>query len=149
MDQAVSTQHESATASVATTTVTEPGVSGDSQVPTLHPDGILRLRGAPAAHTQRRRVTWTEEVVDNEGLGKKKTKICCIYKKPRQFGESSSEDSSSSSSSDDDQSPDAESNNDPESERPSHRHRHSRDNVCQAHGNRRQRRRNAYEQQPK
>ncbi|CCI74102.1 ECU05_0185 [Encephalitozoon cuniculi GB-M1] len=26
-----------------------------------------------------RHVTWTEETVDNEGLGKKKSKICCIY----------------------------------------------------------------------
>ncbi|AHL30100.1 protein phosphatase inhibitor [Encephalitozoon intestinalis ATCC 50506] len=26
-----------------------------------------------------RRVTWTKETVDNEGLGKKKSKICCIY----------------------------------------------------------------------
>jgi len=35
------------------------------------PDGTLRLRGGPI-HS--RRVTWSEEVVDNEGLGRKKSK---------------------------------------------------------------------------
>jgi protein phosphatase 1 regulatory subunit 11 len=44
-------------------------------------------------------------VVDNEGLGRKSSKVCCIYHKPREFGESSSEEDSSDSdvsSSDDD-----------------------------------------------
>ncbi|AHL28927.1 protein phosphatase [Encephalitozoon hellem] len=26
-----------------------------------------------------KRVTWTKDTVDNEGMGKKKSKICCIY----------------------------------------------------------------------
>lgn len=26
-----------------------------------------------------RHVTWTEETVDNEGMGRKKSNICCIY----------------------------------------------------------------------
>ncbi|KAF3924267.1 hypothetical protein ABW21_db0205451 [Orbilia brochopaga] len=147
MDQPVSAQHEPATASVVTT-VTEPGLSDDSQAPARHADGILRLRGASEAHTQRRRVTWTEEVVDNEGLGKKKTKICCIYRKPRQFGESSSEDSSSSSSSEGDQSPDAESEHDAERDHPPHRHNHG-DHKHHAHSSRKQKRKNAYEKQPK
>merc|ERR1712037_829864 len=49
----------------------------------------------------RRRVMFTEDTVDNEGLGRKSTKVCCIYHKPKLFGESSSE----SYSSDDDISP--------------------------------------------
>ncbi|KAI0819266.1 phosphatase inhibitor-domain-containing protein [Trametes gibbosa] len=53
--------------------------------------GTLRLRGAPR---NRQRVVWREDVVDNEGAGKKKSKICCIYHKPRQFDESSSDESS-------------------------------------------------------
>ncbi|KAF9534045.1 phosphatase inhibitor-domain-containing protein [Crepidotus variabilis] len=57
--------------------------------------GSLRLRGAPR-RTQR--VVWSEDVIDNEGCGKKKSKICCIYHKPRQFDESSSEESSDSDS---------------------------------------------------
>ncbi|KAI9785771.1 MAG: hypothetical protein M1839_008788 [Geoglossum umbratile] len=60
------------------------------------PDGTLRLRGAS---TDERRVMWAEDVVDNEGMGKKKSKVCCIYHKPRAVGESSEEDSSSSDSS--------------------------------------------------
>ncbi|SOV04225.1 related to YPI1 - inhibitor of the type I protein phosphatase Glc7p [Ustilago sp. UG-2017a] len=66
--------------------------------------GILRLRPTAAAFSSRspdssrRRVVWTENTVDNEGLGRKKSKICCIYHKPKAFGESSDESSSSSSS---------------------------------------------------
>jgi len=40
-------------------------------------------------------VQWTEDVVDNEGAGRKKSKICCIYHKPRAFDESSDESDSS------------------------------------------------------
>lgn len=36
-------------------------------------------------------VTWAEGTVDNEGVGKKKSKKCCIFKKRREFGESSSD----------------------------------------------------------
>lgn len=38
-----------------------------------------------------KKVQWTMETVDNEDMNKKKSKCCCIYVKPRQFGESSSE----------------------------------------------------------
>ncbi|KZT02262.1 uncharacterized protein LAESUDRAFT_685741 [Laetiporus sulphureus 93-53] len=58
--------------------------------------GRLRLRGATRTH---QRVVWREDVVDNEGAGKKSSKICCIYHKPRRFDESSSEESSSDSDS--------------------------------------------------
>ncbi|KAF9802976.1 hypothetical protein IEO21_09766 [Rhodonia placenta] len=57
--------------------------------------GRLRLRGAPR---NRPRVVWREDVVDNEGAGKKSSKICCIYHKPKKFDESSSEESSDSDS---------------------------------------------------
>ncbi|PIL35321.1 hypothetical protein GSI_02046 [Ganoderma sinense ZZ0214-1] len=83
--------------------------------------GTLRLRGAVR---RRQRVVWREDVVDNEGAGKKKSKsesplpsllssasharplscshplpaVCCIYHKPRQFDESSSSESSDSDS---------------------------------------------------
>jgi len=76
------------------------------------PDGlVLHLRGAHQVETQtrsrseseepqpstRRRIQWAEDVVDNEGLGRKKSKVCCIFHKTREVGESSSEDDSSSS----------------------------------------------------
>ncbi|KAG2154006.1 phosphatase inhibitor-domain-containing protein [Suillus clintonianus] len=67
------------------------GRSGDSTVV-----GALRLRGEP--RKTRQRVAWDEDVIDNEGCGKKKSKICCIYHKPRRFDESSEEESSESDS---------------------------------------------------
>ncbi|KAH7107950.1 type 1 phosphatases regulator YPI1 [Auriculariales sp. MPI-PUGE-AT-0066] len=62
-----------------------------TQIQTTEPasNGVLRLRGAPARTTPR--VQWTEDVVDNEGIGRKSSKICCIYHKPRRFDESSDE----------------------------------------------------------
>ena len=38
-------------------------------------------------------VKWDESTaIDNEHMGKKSSKVCCIYHKPKQFGESDSED---------------------------------------------------------
>lgn len=67
---------------------------------------VLRLRGAHEVSETgtprlRRRITWAEDVIDNEGLGRKSSKVCCIYHKAREFGESSSEDDSSSDDSSD------------------------------------------------
>ncbi|GFV69716.1 protein phosphatase 1 regulatory subunit 11 [Trichonephila clavipes] len=39
----------------------------------------------------KKKVAWSADTVDNENLNKKKSKCCCIYEKPRMFGESSSE----------------------------------------------------------
>ncbi|KAJ7340870.1 phosphatase inhibitor-domain-containing protein [Mycena albidolilacea] len=60
--------------------------------------GALHLRGG--ARRTRARVAWDEDVVDNEGCGRKSSKICCIYHKPKDFDESSSEDDSSDEDSD-------------------------------------------------
>lgn len=46
---------------------------------------MLRLRRTD------KKVGWSEDTVDNEGMDKKKSKCCCVYRKPMQFGESSSE----------------------------------------------------------
>uniref|UniRef100_V5EXZ7 Type 1 phosphatases regulator n=2 Tax=Kalmanozyma brasiliensis (strain GHG001) TaxID=1365824 RepID=V5EXZ7_KALBG len=74
--------------------------------PTDSDAGILRLRPAASAssRSQSRRVVWTDSTVDNEHLGKKKSKICCIYHKPKAFDESSDESSSGSDSSESDSS---------------------------------------------
>ncbi|MCJ1431885.1 hypothetical protein MMC27_001241 [Xylographa pallens] len=61
------------------------------------PVGTLRLRAASAP---RRGIRWAEDVVDNEGMGRKSSKVCCIYHKPHPVGESSSESSSDDDSSD-------------------------------------------------
>jgi protein phosphatase 1 regulatory subunit 11 len=105
-----------------------PGAAGPSQrravsgsaTQTITPEGnlasrsaspeslVLRLRGAHDASSSqnrtspRRRIQWAEDVIDNEGLGRKSSKVCCIYHKTREFGESSSEEESSSDESSDD-----------------------------------------------
>ncbi|KZV94730.1 hypothetical protein EXIGLDRAFT_748504 [Exidia glandulosa HHB12029] len=79
-----------------TTTASEP-VASTSSDPAPSPSGVLRLRGGPRSTP---RVTWSEDIVDNEGCGKKSSKICCIYHKPRKFDESSDESDSDSDASD-------------------------------------------------
>ncbi|ORY11373.1 hypothetical protein LY90DRAFT_677887 [Neocallimastix californiae] len=59
--------------------------------------GTLILHGEDE---NERHVRWTNETIDNENMGKKKSKICCIYHKQRLFDESSSESSSDSDSDD-------------------------------------------------
>ncbi|KAF8166173.1 phosphatase inhibitor-domain-containing protein [Pholiota molesta] len=54
--------------------------------------GALRLRPPQRGGN---RVAWDEDVVDNEGAGRKKSKICCIYHKPKRYDESSDESSDS------------------------------------------------------
>lgn len=88
------------------------GASHDGSVPS----GSIRLRGGPRS---RQRVVWDDSVVDNEHMGKKKSKICCIYHKPKAFDESS--DESSDSDSDASSSP-----SDDGRARPSQRPRHRR-----------------------
>ncbi|KAI4837959.1 protein phosphatase inhibitor 3 [Plasmodium brasilianum] len=44
-------------------------------------------------------VRWDDSTVDNENAQKKSSKVCCIYHKPKNFGESSDSDSDSFSSS--------------------------------------------------
>ena len=56
---------------------------------------------ATEGSTKRRRgIKWADDVVDNEGLGRKSSKVCCIYHRPKGVNESSSEDDSSSDDSD-------------------------------------------------
>ena len=78
-------------------------------------------RDVSSRRRSRQRVVWTEDTVDNEGCGKKKSKstciathisVCCIYHKKRAFDESSSE--SSASSDGDDSEPDISSSDDDE-----------------------------------
>jgi hypothetical protein len=58
---------------ISSTRIPDAGVASEpaQTEPQRAPDGTLRLRGAPI---QTRRVTWGEDVVDNEHLGKKKSK---------------------------------------------------------------------------
>jgi protein phosphatase 1 regulatory subunit 11 len=134
---------------------------------------VLRLRGAhtPSTHTQTtasdenttqslsRGIRWAEDVVDNEGLGRKSSKVCCIYHKPRPVGESSDEEDSSSSSDSDasgSESPDdgaarAVGGKRGRKSRRAHKHDHG-DDCGQGHVGDKGKRRpspNAYEKMPK
>lgn len=129
---------------------------------------VLRLRGAhsPSPSTasedtteqstgQRRRIQWAEDVVDNEGLGRKKSKVCCIWHKNREVGESSSEEDSSDSDSDLSDSGDdggarmAGSRRGRRREKKEHKHEHGED-CGHAHGDeKRKPSPNAYERMPK
>ncbi|KAH8291605.1 hypothetical protein KR018_005085 [Drosophila ironensis] len=56
---------------------------------------VLRLRlstigGDPRLPREQRHVAFHEGVIDNEHMNKRKSKCCCIYRKPHPFGESSS-----------------------------------------------------------
>lgn len=63
----------------ATLTITENEEREDEML-------TLTLRARPT-------VRWDESVVDNEGMGRKSSKRCCIFHKQRAFGESSTDSS--------------------------------------------------------
>ncbi|OAQ72928.1 protein phosphatase inhibitor domain-containing protein [Pochonia chlamydosporia 170] len=91
-------RQRAAPAPAASQTQTESSQSGSR----TESPRILRLRGGHNATG--RSVQWAEDVVDNEGLGRK---MCCIYHKPKGVDESSDESSSSSSDSDTDSEPES------------------------------------------
>ncbi len=57
---------------------------------------ILRLSLRPRSN-----VTWDENVINNEGMGRKSSKRCCIFHRQREFGESSTESSEEDGDDDD------------------------------------------------
>ncbi|KAJ1511314.1 hypothetical protein HMI54_012902 [Coelomomyces lativittatus] len=57
--------------------------------------GALSLTGGPLSD---RNVTWDETVVDNEFLNKKKSKLCCIFHKQRNFDDPDTDSESESDS---------------------------------------------------
>lgn len=65
-----------------TTTTTVPAPTSEDQ-PT--DSATIRLK------KKKKKVKWRQDTVDNEGMGKKSSKCCCIYQKPHGFGESSSD----------------------------------------------------------
>mmetsp|Transcript_27619 Transcript_27619/g.61681 ORF Transcript_27619/g.61681 Transcript_27619/m.61681 type:complete len:100 (+) Transcript_27619:368-667(+) len=83
-----------ASGSSETLTTTETETSGRQGL-------VLKLKVKPKPSAQsaveqqggQQGVTWDEGVVDNEFMNKKSSKQCCIFHKPRQFGESDSDES--------------------------------------------------------
>ncbi|KIW05258.1 hypothetical protein, variant [Verruconis gallopava] len=87
-------------ASSSTTTLEHSGT-----LPLTQTNGTLVLRAEPA---EERHIQWAEDVVDNEGMGKKSSKVCCIYHRPHSVDESSDDESSSDDSSSSDGDSDSE-----------------------------------------
>ncbi|KAJ3343837.1 hypothetical protein HDU91_000320 [Kappamyces sp. JEL0680] len=87
-DQNRTTATPSATAA-STTVVT---AVADILVPQ---QGILTLQ-PQAPDPAQRNVSFHDSIVDNENMGRKKSKICCIYRKPYDPNASSSDESTSS-----------------------------------------------------
>lgn len=129
---------------------------GDSQshetTPSSDTDTSSSLRSEP--HQSSRRVRWDENVINNEGMGKKSSKVCCIYHRPRALGESSDESSSSSSSDESDSDDDYDNHNRQRASRREcgHGHGHEHDNEHEGHTHTHKHKKpspNAYERVPK
>lgn len=56
------------------TQLSSPAVSGQSQTATQSSTPVLRLRAPASDQTTRRRIQWADGVIDNEGLGRKRSK---------------------------------------------------------------------------
>uniref|UniRef100_UPI00358E6512 E3 ubiquitin-protein ligase PPP1R11-like n=1 Tax=Myxine glutinosa TaxID=7769 RepID=UPI00358E6512 len=84
-------EDESSSVSVTETLPAGTAQQGGSSVAasSLEADCCLRLR-LTQPHG-RKRVDWRSDVVDNENLGRKSSKCCCLYEKTHELGESSSE----------------------------------------------------------
>jgi len=76
------------TQKVTTETVTE--TSQQPSTSTQSEELVMRLEPAESGP----RVRWTTDTVDNELMQKKKSKCCCIYKKSKNWNESSDEEDS-------------------------------------------------------
>ncbi|RVE66563.1 hypothetical protein OJAV_G00108760 [Oryzias javanicus] len=79
MAEVPGTSSETITETVQTSTPTQQQQEGRSLT--------IKLR----KRKTEKKVEWSSDTVDNEHLGRRSSKCCCIYEKPRQFGESSSE----------------------------------------------------------
>ncbi|RDA84754.1 hypothetical protein CP532_6930 [Ophiocordyceps camponoti-leonardi (nom. inval.)] len=119
--RAASTTSQTMTTTTTTTTTTTSQSRGLTE-----PSRTLYLRGGGTSNG--RSVQWAEDVVNNEGLGRKSSKVCCIYHKPKAVDESSDESSSSSDSDSDSDSGDGADGGDrPAGERPACGHGHGHD----------------------
>merc|ERR1712050_445313 len=77
----------------ATQTITSSNENRDT-VPTL------RLTAETSSSQPRRGIRWTEDTVDNEHLGRKSSKKCCIFHKPKADPRDSTSEESDSSDED-------------------------------------------------
>ena len=80
--------HDNANDATATVIEEETKTDGEITAPAPAPTLVLRLNPRP-------HISFADDTVDNEHLGRKSSKRCCIYHKKRPFGESSTESSGS------------------------------------------------------
>lgn len=73
------------TTTTTTTTETTQAARGDAEE-ALPDTATLRLK-----KKKDKKVKWRTDTVDNEGLGRKSSKCCCVYRKPHDYDESSSD----------------------------------------------------------
>lgn len=74
-------------------TVCEEGTSGSQQEQEEEQrETTLKLK-LKKVKKDDKKIHWTEDTVDNEGLGRKKSKCCCQYTKPKKDLDESSSDS--------------------------------------------------------
>eukprot|EP00051_Salpingoeca_urceolata_P031845 m.13202 g.13202 ORF g.13202 m.13202 type:complete len:112 (-) comp4487_c0_seq1:283-618(-) len=93
MASAEGTTGEAAATATAVATAS-PGTQTQTQTTTAATGGRQQLRlHLRAPQAEKKKVEWTEDTIDNEHLGRKSSKKCCIYHKPRAFDESSSDES--------------------------------------------------------
>ncbi|KAL7071862.1 hypothetical protein ACQ4LE_008840 [Meloidogyne hapla] len=89
-----STRNEVEPRGSGTTTITQVNATQDNTDNGDHL--VLRLEQPSTseniAERNPPRVQWTEDTVDNENLGKRKSKCCCIFKKKRDWNDSDSSD---------------------------------------------------------
>ena len=73
----------------ASVTTTESRISPTESDPDPQQNSVIAVT---VVDVQGPRVRWGEDVVDNEGLERKTSKVCCIYRKKGNRSDSESED---------------------------------------------------------
>ncbi|KAL7636012.1 UNVERIFIED_CONTAM: hypothetical protein RMT77_013830 [Armadillidium vulgare] len=92
MATALNTSGNQQSSSLSSTVVEPEGPIFSSEEQVGLSSGVVRLK--LNKNEERKKVKWTNDTVDNEHMGKKKSKCCCVYVRPKAFNESSSEDDS-------------------------------------------------------
>ena len=80
-----------------TSTITSTKTYHESPTETENEQVKTKLKFKELKLKEDKKVHWSEDTVNNEGMGKKKSKICCIYHRPRLNPDDPSSDESCSS----------------------------------------------------
>uniref|UniRef100_A0A061SA72 Protein phosphatase 1 regulatory subunit 11 n=1 Tax=Tetraselmis sp. GSL018 TaxID=582737 RepID=A0A061SA72_9CHLO len=80
--------------SAAVTTVVETPSTSSAAVPPVVSSVSDRVSLRLTPRRKKKGVRWVEETVDNEGMGKKSSKKCCIFHRRRAFGDWSDDEDS-------------------------------------------------------